>query len=233
MSFGMAVSISVVAGLGLSVPCLLKRAFTGRRWYHVGGLLVFGATQWLIWRNAPTGYGLDFGVAFEIVGGAVIAAFCYAPLFSRILSSSLLGVVHWFLSTAGIVYRQGYARARAAEQRGDFAEAEQLYAEAATQQPQDPEPSRLLAELYVRLGRHEEALAAYQRTIELTEEVEQKFVLTFRCADTMTEEKADPKAALAVLEKLVAHYPDAPGVEYARSRIGILRTRIGQTETRA
>lgn len=69
------------------------------------------------------------------------------------------------LESAGdVAWAQAFVKGRAAERRGAYAEAEQLYREAHASQP-TAEPAIALAELLTRVGRREEAVAIWQNIL--------------------------------------------------------------------
>jgi tetratricopeptide (TPR) repeat protein len=131
------------------------------------------------------------------------------------------------LSLDDIKVPPAYSQAEAAASRKDFEEALRLYRKAAEEYPDEPEPCRRIAELYLTMGRPDDAVRAFRETEERQPDPRDKLLTVFAIVETLADVKKDLPGAIEILERFLTQYPDVKGREYAEGRIRLLRSRLG------
>ena len=88
----------------------------------------------------------------------------------------------------------------AAAKRKDYHEALLLYHQAAVEYPQDPDPPRCMAELFLQAGLPDDAIVSFLDAQKLVREPDDQLLLAFAIAEALAEDKKDVPAAIQVLE---------------------------------
>lgn len=154
-------------------------------------------------------------------GGAL-----YALLFARGFSA-LMARLFGFPSVEGMTLEKTHDRADAAEKQKQYDDAETLYSEAIDEDPDDLVGRRKRAEVLLKEGKVDEALAEFRRLAELVADPEARALLLFRTADLLVHHKGQPERAAQMLEYFAAHSRSARWAGLARQRAAKLRQRAG------
>ena len=210
--------ISAVLGLTLSGVMYLQPGFAKKWPFHVAGVSALIFVYAKFFSSGP--FGPVTICTFLVL--AACSMFFLAHVVGMPVANLLVG------TASAIKLRRTYDQAEAAEARRDYAGAERLYLEAIPEDEKDPEPLRRLADLYVKMERWDEASTFLRRAVDLTHDIEAKFMLIFQLADMLDEDLTNPAAALAELERLARDHPHARGIEYVTPRIESLRRRLAQ-----
>jgi tetratricopeptide (TPR) repeat protein len=122
--------------------------------------------------------------------------------------------------------------AEAAAKRKDYQEAILLYHRAAAEYPDDPDPRRCMAELFLEAGLPDDAIVSFRDAQKLQREPDDKLLLAFAIADTLVEYKKDVPAAIRVIEDFLARYPDVAGRPFAEGRLQKMRELLAENLAR-
>ncbi len=118
--------------------------------------------------------------------------------------------------------------AAAAAKRKDYHEALLLYHQAAAEYPEDPDPRRCIAELFLEAGLPDDAIVSFRDAQKLVREPDDKLLLAFAIAETLAECKKDVPAAIRCLEDFLAKYPDVAGRPFAEQRLQKMRALLAE-----
>jgi tetratricopeptide (TPR) repeat protein len=113
--------------------------------------------------------------------------------------------------------------AEAAAKREDYQKAILLYHQAAVEYPEDPEPRRCMAELFLVVGLPDDAIVSFRDAQKLVREPDDQLLLVFAIAETLVEYKKDVPAAIQVIEDFLAKHPDVAGRSFAEERLQKMR----------
>jgi tetratricopeptide (TPR) repeat protein len=113
--------------------------------------------------------------------------------------------------------------AEAAAKRKDYPEAILLYHQAAVEYPEDPDPRRCLAEMFLEAGLPDDAIVSFRDAQKLVREPDDQLLLAFAIAETLVEYKKDMPAAIQVIEDFLAKHPDVAGRPFAEERLQKMR----------
>ena len=116
--------------------------------------------------------------------------------------------------------RRECSAAQAAEKRGEYDRAEQLYREALTGAPEEDAAVHLrLGNLYRRLERYEEAAAAWEDALKGDLASDLHLATALRLSEVFAHRLDRPASARTVLEKALAAFPRAPEAAALRKRL--------------
>ncbi len=153
------------------------------------------------------------------------------------LVAAVRGLVRSFRISAGrrtprLVDRakvsSSFRGAAAAAKRKDYHEALLLYHQAAAEYPEDPDPRRCMAELFLEAGLPDDAIVSFRDAQKLVREPDDKLLLAFAIAETLAECKKDVPAAIRCLEDFLAKYPDVAGRPFAEQRLQKMRALLAE-----
>jgi hypothetical protein len=125
-----------------------------------------------------------------------------------------------------------FREAEAAAKRKDCQGAILLYQQAAAEYPEDPEPRRRMAELFLEAGLPDDAIVSFRDAQKLQMEPDDKLLLAFAIADTLVEHKKDVPAAIQVIEDFLARYPDVAGWPFAEARLQKMGALLAENRAR-
>jgi tetratricopeptide (TPR) repeat protein len=125
-----------------------------------------------------------------------------------------------------------FRRAEAAAKRKDYQEAILFYHQAAAEYPEDPDPRRCVAELFLEAGLPDDAIVSFKDAQKLQREPDDKLLSAFAIADTLVEYKKDVPAAIQVIEDFLARYPDVAGRPFAEGRLQKMRALLAENRAR-
>ena len=192
-------------------------------WFRWGGLALWILLLVLMWSQVRMRSPAE-GV-FTVVTISVVCMF-WCPFMAFFLLNTLVSLVRSALSLDDIRIPPIYSMAEAAVARKELEEALRLYRRTALDHPDDPEPCRRMAEVFLKLERPDDAIRAFREAQEREPESEHKLLLTFAITETLADSKNDPSAATRVLEEFLKRHPDVKGRPYAEERIRALRERL-------
>ncbi len=101
-----------------------------------------------------------------------------------------------------LTLKKTYDQAEAAEKKRDYARALEIYDKALAEDPADHEAMRRKGELYLVMGKPEEAIRELRRVYERLAYAEAKASVGFRIADLLARERKDRQSARAFLTRL-------------------------------
>jgi len=211
---------SVFFGVFLSYCVVRVESLRDTRWFVFAGLVGLGAAiSSLIWL----GHSLDViggFIAFLIYGFGI--AIFYGLFLAHSLSLAVMGLRSFLLSDENITIRKEFWAAQRAERNKEFEKAADLYREEIQKDSKDSEARRRLAELFVRMGRPEDAVRELKRAIEVCEEDDYASSTMLRLAELVERELGDPRRATQILKDLLHRYPCSYFAKFARERLAKL-----------
>jgi tetratricopeptide (TPR) repeat protein len=175
----------------------------------------------LLYAPVPIGrYGI-LGVIIGVLQVAVILAFNGLPLYT-VLDHLVTRLGRELFGLNQMVFRKSYDRAKAAEARGELAEATALYRRELEDDPKDTAARRLLAEVLVKRGLAQEAAAELQAVLEhlKKDERQERIATLLRLAEVSEEELRDEQRARQLYREVIEQDPAAREADYARGRLG-------------
>jgi len=226
---GFIVTLVLIACSGAACSYLAWRVehISRSRWFQWGGLALWVLLLILMQSQIEVRSAAE-GV-FTLVAIPVACIF-WAPFVAFVVVHTLSRMVRALLSLDHIRVRPGYSEAEAAAARGDLERAMALYRRGAQAHPEDPEPHRRIADLYLRLGRPDDAIRAFRQAQDREPDPNDQLLIVFAIAEILADGKDDPAAALRVLEEFLDQYPQVRGRAFAEERIRALRSRLGAPE---
>lgn len=147
----------------------------------------------------------------------------YVPMFALAFANLLTTVRTMALGDHRLTLRRTYDQAEAAEKRRDYTRALEIYDRALKEDPADHEAMRRKGELYLVMGRTEDALRELRMLYERLVEPEAKCTIGFRIADLLVTRKKDPRSAKDLLTSLADELAGTRFAELARARLANLR----------
>ena len=173
------------------------------------------------------GGAMGAGGQMAVVGGVLIGTVLVAVAF-MFNSIPILFCVGQIVRVVGreaagldqMTRRKSYDRAEAAESRGDPDEAARLYREEMAADPADTVAPRRLADLLVKAGRAQDAVAELRALLELIEDKDEMCSTMFRLAEILDEQLHDRSGAAELYGRIVKEHPKRRLAEYARQRLG-------------
>lgn len=223
MSFGLALALIALSGAVAS--CLAWRAehLSATAAFRWGGLALWVFLLVLMRMSIRE-------IALSDILLIVIVCACWSPFVAFFIVNTLGRITRSALSLDDLPRKPGFSQAQALAAKGNVDEALRLYREVAAEFPEDPDPQRYMAELLLKHGCVDEALAAFRRAQELSPDPEQKAVFLFSIAETLVDHRGDIPGALALLRDFLKRYPDSRSVPFVERRIELLRQRPGGGE---
>ena len=128
----------------------------------------------------------------------------------------------------GVKISSSFREAEAAAKRKDYEAATLLYHRAAAEYPDDPEPRRCMAELFLQAGLPDDAIVSFRDALKLQRDPADKLLLVFAIAETLVECKKDEPAAIQVIGDFLAKYPDVAGRPFAEARLQKMRALLAK-----
>lgn len=183
-------------------------------------IFVFWKVFWAGAGGGGDGVLIDFfcHVALLLIAVSLQSPFLYFVL-SHYATEWLPGLL---MSDDRLRMPKTYDRAEKAERAKDFAQALQLFREAVARDPEDMEARRRVAELHVKLGDYDAAIADFAFLVSKTAELDQRGPLVVRLSEMLVQHKHDQATALEYLYKLRDDAAGTRHAEYIQARIDAL-----------
>ncbi len=149
----------------------------------------------------------------------------YAPLFAYAVGGLFDIAKRRALGDHRLAVQKTYDKAEAAEKKRDYGRALRIYDQALTEDPDDHEAMRRKGELYLVMGRIDDALGELRRVYGCLVDPEQKATVGFRIVDLLVAQKNNPESAKTFLTELVEKLAGTRFSELARARLSRLLSR--------
>ncbi len=146
--------------------------------------------------------------------GFVILAFWYSNRLSSGIANFLFG------GSAGKA-NDALLRAERLEGQNNFRSAVEAYEEAIQKDKKNPAPQLKLANLYFRLREYDKGLQCMLDALQKGKNISasERCSAMNRMADIYIQHKKNPAAAVEILSRIIAEYPNSKYARYARERI--------------
>ncbi len=222
---GFFISLAIVALVGAIFSYVAWRVeqASSSPLFQWGGVGLWGVLLVIPWLQADIRTEAD---VFITVLGVAVSTLSWGPFIAHFVANRIFRLVRCLLSLDQIKVRPSYSLAEAATARKDLDKALHLYRRGAVAHPDDPEPHRRIAELFLKLHRPDDAIRAFREAQKREPDPEEQVLIVFAIAETVADSKSDPAAALRVLERFLEQHPGVKGKPYAEERIDILRRRL-------
>ncbi|MCX5759732.1 MAG: tetratricopeptide repeat protein [Candidatus Hydrogenedentes bacterium] len=180
----------------------------------IGLILFFAAETYLLHRFMSDSPGYFF---FAVLGLIVSAAALYGSMMISLSSQVIIDMI--MPSERSKTFEPRYAPAEALERQEDFQGALQEYLVIARMFPREPTVLLRIAESYVRLGRHDEAVAWFERASSYIDSAERCLQVANRLCELYNRQLDRPDEAVRVLETYLHRYPEAEYADSVRQRL--------------
>jgi hypothetical protein len=230
---------ALLCGLGLAASVISIRAedLSRTKWFRFTGLGVFLFFMMLMWNSLAPSVKAGGTQAVSEMGMAmfftIIISVCWAVFFASFIGGTVANIVRSLISLDAIRNPPPLSLVDAAIKQRDYPVALERVQEVIRDFPDEPQPLRKLAELYLLMDRPDDAVQSYRRAAVVEPEESQKMVDTFNAADVLADVRRDLPAALDEIMRFIQLHPDVRGREFADERIGRLRERITGKGARA
>ena len=224
--------VALLCGLGLAASFIAVRLenLSRTKWFRFTGLgvfLFFLALMWNSLRPSVSAGGTQAGG--EMVAAiffVVLVSFCWAVFFANFVGGTVANIIRSLVSLDDIRNPPPMSLVDAAITQRDYPTAMERLQTVIRDYPEEPQPLRRLAELYLLMDRPDEAVQSYRRAAAVEPEIPQKLVDIFNAADILADVRHNLPAALDEIEGFVNLHPDVRGREFADERMARLRERI-------
>jgi tetratricopeptide (TPR) repeat protein len=230
MSTDAYVVLACVTGAVASFLAVRVENLSRKRWFQIGGLAVFLALTMLTWRSTRSSMnrgGQQAATDFIVTMISMMAVGLFWVLFLlHSLGGIVANTVRSLLSLDDLYVPPPYSLVDAAIAKRDYPTALQRLLEVVRDYPEEPVPLRRLGDLYLLMGRADEAVEAYRRAVVVEPDSEQKLLYVFSASEVLADVRNDPVSALTEIERFLAGFPQVKGREFADERMMRLRERI-------
>ena len=152
------------------------------------------------------------------VATLLIVTLCNISAIMCIAGAYVTKLARFATSDDALVVRKQYCQAAGAEAQGELDKAVRLYREEIENDPEDAEVHRRLAEVLLKQGLPDAAVAELRTAIAMLEEKRDRASAMFRLGEVLDDELNRPNAARAVFDRIVRECPGTPFATHARKR---------------
>ena len=115
-----------------------------------------------------------------------------------------------------------YGPAEILAARRDYADAVREYQQYLARNPDDPEPHRRIANIYIEEERYAEAVAEFRSYLNKARDPENAYTVLFELLDVLERQGAEESVLRAEIRAVTGRFPDAPQQQYADARLAAL-----------
>ena len=214
-------------GVACSLTTWLHEGLRAAAWFRRAATAVFIALVGLAISCARFETRAD---AFFIIIGMTVVVFTWAPFFAYCISELVGRLARRAMSLDSMRVPPPLSRAEGAERRQDYEKALRLYRSAAEEHPDEPEPCRRLAELYLKLDRPDAAIESFRDAQDREKAPGVKVMMTFAISEILADVKGDAASARNELQRFLDRHPESESRSYLEERIRRLDAQLDTDE---
>jgi tetratricopeptide (TPR) repeat protein len=163
--------------------------------------------------------GSAFGLVLSVTAAIIIVALANLPAILCIVEAYITKAVNFATSDDQLVIRKQYCRAAGAAERLRFDEAVRLYREEIEKDPEDADVHRLLAEVLLKQGLADAAVAEFRTAIGMLPGKRDRASAMFRLGEILEDELNLPNAARDIFNRIIRDCPRTDFATHACKRL--------------
>lgn len=210
--------------VALLILTKLELNFVYSKLFHyftfIGLVLLVGITLSQSGAASTPFYGAALAMAFFIGTSIVVPALLLIPYLAFLIGHYF--EVFWygtFTGISGMKTDKTYDKAEAEEKKRNYDKAMEIYKQYITEDPNDLEAKRRMAEIFYIKGQYDVAVKEFKEIIPLIKDTEIKVMLIFRVSDILVEKPNRVEEAKILLKRVEHEFEGTKFSRFATNRL--------------